>query len=86
MQKDGLKATFCPILSEVCSEYIFDLETDETRLMKNEKNRCAVCEKCLDKTVKEMSVNKAGKKFLLKNEGLHNVCRYYSNKRKYGYI
>lgn len=84
MQKDGLKATVCPILAEVSPEYIFDLETDETRLIHNEKNRCVVCRQCLDKTVREMSVDKAGKEFIMKSEVLHNVCRYYSNKRKYG--
>lgn len=84
MQKDGLKATFCPILAEVCKEYIFDLETEETTLMYNKKNACAVCGKCLDEKVRNMSMNKDGREFLLKNEVVHNVCRYYSNRRKYG--
>lgn len=84
MQKDGIKATFCPILAEVYPEYIFDLEKEETNLVHNEKNACIVCGKCLDEKVRNMSIHKNGKEFFLKNEILHNVCRYYSNKRKYG--
>lgn len=82
MQKDGLKATFCPILAEVCQEYIFDLETEETILIHNEKNKCAVCGKCLDEKLRRMSKNRDGREFLLKNEVLHNVCRYYSHIRE----
>lgn len=84
MQKDGLKATFCPVLAEVCPEYIFDLETEETNLIHNDKNTCIVCGKCVDEKVRNMSMNKDGKEFIWKSQVLHNVCRYYSNKRKYG--
>lgn len=84
MQEDGLKATFCPILAEVSEKYIFDLEKESPILMDGEKNKCAVCGRCLDDKVKEMSVHKKGREFLLKNEMFYNVCRYYSDKRRYG--
>lgn len=80
MQKDGLKATFCPILAEVLPKFIFDLETEETSLLHNEKNTCAVCGKCLDEKLRRQSINQDGREFLLKNEKLHTVCRYYSLK------
>lgn len=84
MQEDGLKATFCPILAEVSEKYIFDLEKGSPILMDGEKNKCAVCGRCLDDKVKEMSVHKKGREFFLKNEMFYNVCRYYSDKRRYG--
>ena len=84
MQEDGLKATFCPILAEVSEKYIFDLVKGFPILMDGEKNKCAVCGRCLDDKVKEMSVHKKGREFLLKNEMFYNVCRYYSDKRRYG--
>ena len=51
LQEDGIKATFCPLLAEVYPQYIFDLEKDETRLIKGKKNNCMICGKCLDKKV-----------------------------------
>lgn len=84
MQEDGLKATFCPVLSEVMPEFTFDLEKEEPRILNNEKNNCMVCNKCLDNKVKNMSVKKEGREFLLNNKMVHNVCRYYSEKRRYG--
>ncbi len=84
MQEDGLKATFCPVLSEVMPEFTFDLEKDDPKILDNKNNNCTVCTKCLDNNVKNMSVGKKGKEFLLKDQILHNVCRYYSEKRKYG--
>ena len=84
MQEDGLKATFCPVLSEVMPEFTFDLEKEEPRILNNEKNNCMVCSKCLDNKVKDMSVKKEGREFLLNNKMVHNVCRYYSEKRRYG--
>ena len=84
LQEDGIKATFCPILAEVSQEYIFDIETEKPHLLEGKVNTCAVCTQCLDDKVKNMSIKKQGKEFIYKNEILHNVCRYYSNKRKYG--
>lgn len=84
VQEDGIKATFCPLLAEVYPQYIFDLEKDETRLIKGKKNNCMICGKCLDKKVINKSINKDGKEFILDNKVLHNVCRYYSEKIKYG--
>lgn len=84
LQGNGLKATFCPILAEVNSRYIFDLDATEINFIHNNKNLCSVCGKCLDKKVKDMSINKTGEYFKTKNEILYNVCRYYSIKRKYG--
>lgn len=84
MQEDGLKATFCPVLSEVMENFTFDLEKEEPKLLNTEKNNCTICAKCLDNKVKEMSVKKEGREFLLNNQIIHNVCRYYSEKRKYG--
>lgn len=84
LQEDGIKATFCPILAEVHQEYIFDLEKEDVNLIKDKVNNCIVCSKCIDKKLRDMSINKKGKEFLIQNEILHNVCRYYSNKRKYG--
>lgn len=84
MQEDGLKATFCPILAEVSEKYIFDLVKEKPILIEGEKNKCAVCSRCLDERVKNMSLHKMGREFLLKNEMLYNVCRYYSDKRRYG--
>lgn len=84
MQEDGLKATFCPILAEVSSKYIFDLEKEEPTLLKGEKNQCAVCSQCLDTKIKKLSINQNGNEFLWKNEKLYQVCRYYSEKGKYG--
>ncbi len=84
MQEDGLKATFCPVLSEVMPEFTFDLEKEEPKILNNEKNNCTVCSRCLDDKVKEMSVKKDGREFLLNNQMVHNVCRYYSEKRRYG--
>lgn len=78
IQKDGIKATFCPILATVCPEYIFNLEKEETSLINNEKNACAICGKCLDEKVRNMSVNKDGRQFRLNDEILNNVCRYYT--------
>lgn len=83
MQKDGLKATFCPIIAEVFSEYIFDLEKEEPRLMSCKTNTCAVCKECLDQKLRDISINKEGKEFLLEKQIFHNVCRYYSSKIKY---
>lgn len=83
MQKDGIKATFCPILAEVCSEYIFDLETEEPILMNSKNNLCRVCKECLDEKLRDISINKEGKEFLLEEKVLHNVCRYYSSRIKY---
>ena len=84
MQEDGLKSTFCPVLSEVMPEFTFDLEKEEPKILDNEKNNCTVCSRCLDDKVKEMSVKKDGREFLLNNQMVHNVCRYYSEKRRYG--
>ena len=84
MQEDGLKATFCPVLSEVMPEFTFNLEKDEPKILDNKNNNCTVCTKCLDNNVKNMSVGKRGKEFLLNEQLLHNVCRYYSEKRRYG--
>ena len=84
MQEDGLKATFCPILAEVNSKYIFDIETEEVKLINNESNKCMVCGKCLDKKLRDNSIKKDGKEFLLENEIIHNVCRYYSSEINYG--
>ena len=78
LQKDGIKATFCPILAEVYPEYIFDLEKEESSLIHNEKNTCAVCGRCLDEKLRKGSIHRDGREFYLKNEILHNVCRYYS--------
>ena len=63
MQEDGLKATFCPVLSEVMEDFTFDLEKEEPKLLNNEKNRCTVCSKCLDNKVKDMSVKKTEENF-----------------------
>ena len=38
----------------------------------------------LDKKVINKSINKDGREFILDNKVLHNVCRYYSEKIKYG--
>lgn len=84
MEEDGLKATFCPVLSEVMPEFTFDLEKEEPELLNTEKNKCIVCSKCLDDNLKNQSVKKDGREFLLNNKMVHNVCRYYSEKRKYG--
>ena len=84
MQEDGLKATFCPVLSEVMPEFTFDLEKDAPKILDNKNNNCTVCTKCLDNNVKNMSVGKRGKEFLINEQILHNVCRYYSEKRRYG--
>ena len=84
LQEDGIKATFCPLLAEVYPQYIFDIEKDETRLIKGKKNNCMICGKCLDKKVINKSINKDGREFILDNKVLHNVCRYYSEKIKYG--
>ena len=84
MQGDGLKATFCPVLSEVMPEFTFDLEKEEPKILNNEKNNCTVCSKCIDNEVKDMSIKKEGREFLLNNQMVHNVCRYYSEKRRYG--
>ena len=82
MQKDGLKATFCPILAEVNSKYIFDLEEKNINFINNKK-QCTVCGKCLDGQVRDMSINKTGEKFFIEEEIYHNVCRYHSYKREY---
>lgn len=84
MQEDGLKATFCPILSEVMPEFTFDLEKEEPKILKIKNNICTVCNKCVDNKLKNRSIKKDGRDFLLNNEIVHNVCRYYSEKRKYG--
>ena len=84
MQEDGLKATFCPVLSEVMPEFTFDLEKEAPKILNTEKNNCMVCSKCIDNRVKNMSVKNEGKEFLLNNKMIHNVCRYYSKKRRYG--
>ena len=34
--------------------------------------------------LKNKSINKDGREFILDNKVLHNVCRYYSEKIKYG--
>lgn len=83
LQKDGIKATFCPILAEVYPEYIFDLEKEESSLIHNAKNTCAVCGRCLDEKLRDNSIHKDGREFYLKNEILHNVCRYYSLAENY---
>lgn len=84
LQEDGVKATFCPILASVYPQYIFDLEKPNINLTDNKLKDCMVCGKCLDQKVRDMSIYKQGKQFLVKDEILHNVCRYYSSKRKYG--
>ena len=65
-------------------EFTFDLEKEKPKIISNEKNNCMVCSRCLDNKVKDMSVKKDGREFLLNNEIIHNVCRYYSEKRRYG--
>ena len=84
MQENGLKATFCPVLSEVMEDFTFDLEKEEPKILDIKNNNCTVCSKCVDDNIKNMSVKKDGKEFLLNNELVHNVCRYYSEKIKYG--
>ena len=84
MQENGLKATFCPVLSEVMENFTFDLEKEEPKILDVKNNNCTVCSKCVDNNIKNMSVKKDGKEFLLNNELIHNVCRYYSEKIKYG--
>lgn len=78
LQKDGIKATFCPILAELYPQYIFDLEREESNLLSSEKNTCAICGRCLDEKLRNDSIHKDGREFYSKNEVLHNVCRYYS--------
>ena len=84
MQEDGLKATFCPVLSEVMPEFTFDLEKENPKIISSKENNCMVCSKCLDDKLKNMSIKKDGREFLFNNKMLHNVCRYYSEKRRYG--
>ena len=84
MQEDGLKATFCPVLSEIVPSFTFDLEKEEPKILNSENNNCLACSKCLDSKVKNLSIGKNGKEFLIDKELLHNVCRYYSSKVKYG--
>lgn len=84
MQEDGLKATFCPVLAEVMPKFIFDIEKEEPVILKDNENNCMVCTKCVDNKIKNMSVDGKGKEFILNNEMVHNVCRYYSEKIKYG--
>lgn len=84
MQEDGLKATFCPVLSEVIKDFTFDLEKENPKILDNKNNNCIVCNKCIDNKLINMSLKKEGKEFLLDNEIVHNVCRYYSEKRRYG--
>lgn len=78
--KSNILSTSCRSISTI----YFDLEKDETRLIKGKKNNCMICGKCLDKKVINKSINKDGKEFILDNKVLHNVCRYYSEKIKYG--
>ena len=84
MQEDGLKATFCPVLAEVMPKFIFDLEKEEPVILEKQENNCMVCTKCVDGNLKNMSVGGKGKEFILNNQMVHNVCRYYSEKIKYG--
>lgn len=84
MQKDGLKATFCPVLAEVYPQYIFDLEKEDAKILPIKNNYCLICSKCLDENVKKQSINKNGTTFFIEEEILHNICRYYSEKIKYG--
>ena len=84
MQKDGLKATFCPVLSEICPGYTFDLEKEEAQIIEKKNNYCLICSKCIDENVRQQSINREGTTFFIDDEILHNICRYYSDKIKYG--
>ena len=78
------KLHFVPVLSEIVPSFTFDLEKEEPKILNSKNNNCLACSKCLDNKVKNSSIGKNGKEFLIDKEVLHNVCRYYSSKVKYG--
>ena len=83
MQKDGLKATFCPLIAEIRpDDVVFDIEKEEPKLLKN-NNECPVCTKCIDNEIKKQSINKIGKEFFVQKEKIYNICRYYSYREDY---
>ena len=83
MQKDGLKATFCPILAETKpNDIVFDFEEEKPKLVKT-NNECLVCTKCIDDELKKQSKNEVGIEFLTQERKLYNICRYYSYREDY---
>ena len=83
LQKDGIKATFCPLLAEIMpNKIIFDIKSEEPKLFKS-NNECPVCGKCIDIDIRKQSVNEMGREFLKENEKIYNVCRYYSYREDY---
>ena len=82
--EEGIKATVCPILSAVYQEYIFDLEKEDIKLVDKCNEGCIVCDKCIDKYLRNESIGNKGKEFIVYNKKIHNICRYYANRIKYG--
>ena len=82
--ENGIKATVCPILTAVYPEYIFDLEKENIKLVDQCNEECIVCDKCIDKHLKNESIGNKGREFLIYNKKIHNICRYYADRIKYG--
>ena len=83
LQDDGIKATFCPLLSKVNPTFMFDIEKEKPILLKNKNNNCVVGEKCIDDKLKNISTNNKGKEFIIGNSEFYNICRFYSFQRNY---
>lgn len=84
LQKEGIKATFCPLLAETTLENtVFDIEKEDVKLAKTENEKCSCCSQCIDMGLKENSVGKNGTQFMFQNEKLYNVCRFYSYREDY---
>ena len=83
LQKDGIKATVCPILSAVYPKYLFDLEKEDVKLVSKNNEGCMVSGNCLDERIISQSKENNGKEFIINNKKYNNVCRYYADRIKY---
>lgn len=76
MQKNGLKATFCPLLAETNPEkIIFDIEKESPKLLEAHKN-CPICDRFIDEDLKKESIDGKGREFITDNGKFYTACRY----------
>ena len=82
MEEDFLRATYCPLLTEINDSYSFSLNSNTAQFIDNNAE-CAICNFCIDKELKKCSIKNDGRQFESKDGMLYNVCRFYSIRYQY---